>query len=339
MASSRSGPKLKLAVIGPGLIGMRHLEIAMANPRIEVTGVVRDSSQPILGLHTCFSLDDLPEKPDAVIIASPSSKRVEHLKAALEKGLYCLVEKPILDSSLDMAELEGFDLSRVQVAHHRLHSLRVKKLFEIVFSGVLGCVQSYGLFCTYNKPLEYFEERPWRLSESGGVAKINLIHEISILSSLFGSVVASNGFMLERSRPSVHPDSFVASIAHNSGVIGSMVVGDCLGSWLNYESFAGEDPNFPKLDGDYLQIIGRAGTLSFPSLTITSSCEGSIAWKASPEVRSQSLSSVNVEDPIVIQMNEFLDFINGGINPVTFEMGFNFLKDIEFISHSLNKVN
>jgi predicted dehydrogenase len=94
--------KLKLDIIGVGLIGKTHIKAALEIPDFDLVGVA-DSDPAALpsanqyGLKSYTSHRDLLEgvKPDAVIVAIPNKLHVPFSIDCLRAGAHILVEKPI----------------------------------------------------------------------------------------------------------------------------------------------------------------------------------------------------------------------------------------------------
>lgn len=101
MAKPRPKERLRVAVIGCGHLGKFHARIYKENPRAELVGLVdtdRARVGPLateLGVPLVASIDELPRDLDAVSIAVPTTYHAAVAVPLLERGLACLVEKPI----------------------------------------------------------------------------------------------------------------------------------------------------------------------------------------------------------------------------------------------------
>ena len=105
---------VRLGIVGCGAISADfHLPAALRSPRVEVTALVdRDmdrlralSRQYACSAKLATSLDAVLGDVDAVIVATPNNTHAPIARAALERRVAVLVEKPLATSYADCAEL------------------------------------------------------------------------------------------------------------------------------------------------------------------------------------------------------------------------------------------
>jgi myo-inositol 2-dehydrogenase / D-chiro-inositol 1-dehydrogenase len=95
----RSNP-IRLAVLGAGRMGRRHIAAAAHAGGVELVAVcdpvpgAADDAAPT-GVATAHGLDDLGVSVDAVVIAAPTPLHTTLAEAALDRGLDVLSEKPV----------------------------------------------------------------------------------------------------------------------------------------------------------------------------------------------------------------------------------------------------
>jgi predicted dehydrogenase len=123
---SGTSPSLAIGVAGVGSLGFHHTRILG-----DLEGVTRsgffdpdaDRARSVandLSAHACESLEDLLDRSDALIVATPTKEHESVALAALERGIHVFIEKPIApslaaaDCILDAAR-EGHAI--VQVGH------------------------------------------------------------------------------------------------------------------------------------------------------------------------------------------------------------------------------
>lgn len=118
--------KVRVGVIGTGIMGERHCRVFAGMPEVELVGVhdlARDRALPIARRHDTrfFSLlDDLLAQVDAVTIATPTPVHAASAFAALERGVHVLIEKPLantLEQGEAIRELAEHSGCIVQVGH------------------------------------------------------------------------------------------------------------------------------------------------------------------------------------------------------------------------------
>jgi predicted dehydrogenase len=95
--------KLKIAVIGTGLVGSFHAESFFRNPNSELIAVCdidKEKVNKIANRFKCKAYNEFEslintEKLDAISIATPEQIRIAPALLAIEKGLKILLEKPL----------------------------------------------------------------------------------------------------------------------------------------------------------------------------------------------------------------------------------------------------
>ena len=101
--------KINLGVIGVGHLGRFHIQNYQQIAQAEIVGVYDSNQKRCQEIADEFQVtaftqfNALLEKVEAVSIVVPTVKHFEITKACLERGIHCLVEKPIT-SSLEQAD-------------------------------------------------------------------------------------------------------------------------------------------------------------------------------------------------------------------------------------------
>lgn len=135
-----SGRTLRTAVIGVGHLGTYHARIHAANPRCELVGVVdtrdeqRDKLAAECGCPGFSDVSELPDDLDAVSVVVPTRFHAEVAVPLLERGIACLVEKPLAgdiesaDRILAAAQQGGATLSVGHVERFQPGLRKVKEM-------------------------------------------------------------------------------------------------------------------------------------------------------------------------------------------------------------------
>jgi predicted dehydrogenase len=98
---SASEAPLRVAVVGVGHLGRFHARIYRDNPGAELVAVVDADAERAAevaaetGCEACASPDELPGHLDAVSVVVPTSLHAEVAIPFLERGVPCLIEKPL----------------------------------------------------------------------------------------------------------------------------------------------------------------------------------------------------------------------------------------------------
>ncbi len=94
--------KVRMGVVGAGIMGRLHSRIVHEHPRAELVGVCDSNgirATELAGQYSVFSctdIGDLLKRPlDAVVVAVPDFVHYEPVMAALNAGKHVLVEKPL----------------------------------------------------------------------------------------------------------------------------------------------------------------------------------------------------------------------------------------------------
>jgi len=176
----------RVAVIGVGHLGRIHARILARQPRAELVCVVDSDearARAVAEEARCRALggiEDLPPGLDAVIVAVPTIYHEAVAVPLLERGIACLVEKPLAadlasaDRILSAAERGGALLA---VGHVERFEPGVRKLQELgVRPRFIECHR-----------LSTFQFR----SLDVGVVHDLMIHDLDLVLHLTGSEVAS----------------------------------------------------------------------------------------------------------------------------------------------------
>jgi predicted dehydrogenase len=315
--------RLRIAVIGAGLIGQRHVELVSHSPDCDLAAIVDPDPRTATiagtaGVPWHRTVDDLlaSDPPDGAIIATPSDLHVSHATACIGAGVAVLVEKPIATSVADGLRLADAATAHgipLLVGHHRRHSPVLAAAREIVRSGALGDLVAVTATTMFAKPADYFEVAPWRRQPGGGPILINLIHDIDALRTLVGEVLSVQAVASSKVRRFPVEDTVAATLRFAGGALGSIIVSDTAASPLSWELTAGEDPAFPRHDGrDCYVIAGTLGSLGLPTMRL-------MTYDAPPSWKSPARTSVVATrpgDPLTLQLAHFCDVVRRDADPL-----------------------
>lgn len=170
-------PPVKLAVLGAGMIGKRHIEHVLAEDCAELMAIVAptDMGRALAaekGTHWYpdFATMLQQERPEGAIISTPNQMHVENGLDVIGSGVPALVEKPLIDSVaeatrlVDAAQHAGVPLL---AGHHRRHNPMIQAAKQAIDGGRLGQIVSVQGTCWFYKPDDYFDI-PWRREKGAG---------------------------------------------------------------------------------------------------------------------------------------------------------------------------
>ena len=312
----------RIAVIGAGLIGRKHLGILTGDPAFEVAGVADPAPQAEIyarenGFPYFKDADALLDrtKPDGVIIANPNAMHRETGLAAIARKIPAIIEKPIADTIEDArAIVKAVEKARVPVltGHHRRHNPIMQAARDFVASGALGQVVAANGAWLHLKPDGYFDVR-WRREAGGGPILINAIHDIDCLRMVVGDIETVQAQTANATRGFAVEDTAAAVLRFANGALGTFIVSDATASPWNWEATSRESAITPSELENCFIVAGTRGSLSIPQLQHWSYDKPDGAW-ADPLTRRTL--PVRHADPYVRQLRHFARVIRGEEKPV-----------------------
>ncbi len=316
-----------IIVVGPGLMGLKHIEMIQAHPRCELAGIVTPGCNASRNIGERFpdtQIFDTLESclaagtPSGVIISSPNEFHYAQAKLCIERGIPVLIEKPITahhDEARDLVDLADRHGAKVLVGHHRVHSPLLTAAKAIIDGGRLGRLVAFQGSAIFYKPAEYFAAGPWRSQPGGGPILINLIHEIGIMRTFCGEIAAVQAIASNAIRQYPVEDTVAINLQFRNGVLGTFLLSDAGASPHSWEQTSRENPVYPTYPSeDCYSVTGTLGTLDFPSMRLLSHpAPQSPSWHT-PLV--EEVIPVPREDPLARQLGNFLEVILGTAAPI-----------------------
>ena len=268
------GP-VRLAVMGAGLIGRRHVAHILAVPQAALAAIIDPSpaavawaAQHRLPCYPSFKAMQAAVTVEGVIVATPTRLHVDNGLEVIAAGIPVLVEKPIADNVgaatrlVEAAEAAGVPLL---VGHHRRHNPMIQAAKATVASGKLGQLVSVHGFFWLMKPDAYFDVA-WRREAGAGPILTNLIHDIDLLRYLCGEVEAVQALTSNAVRGHAIEETAVVLLRFKSGALGTINVSDSIVAPWSWEHTTGENPVYPRTDQSCYTLGGTLGSLNIPTL-------------------------------------------------------------------------
>ena len=310
-----------VAVIGAGLIGLKHIDILLTMPDVSLIGVVdpapaaRDACAE-RQLQWFNDVTDLLDnaRPDGAIIATPNVLHASIGMRCAENGVHILVEKPITDTVesanalTEACERAGV---RLLVGHFRRYNPVLKEARKIVRDGMLGRLLTVRAACLLRKPDEYFKTH-WRVNDGGGPILINLVHDIDALRFVCGEIVRVQAVSTHGARGLPVEDTAAALIVFQNGALGTLILSDAATAPWSWELTSGENPFYPRQFANCYDFSGTAASLTAPILELWR-YPGERGWGAH---LARELVHVVPADPYVEQMKHFLRVVRGEEDPL-----------------------
>ncbi len=320
--------RIRIAVAGAGLIGLRHIEEIRKSRSAALASIVDVSPRAAevarsAGVALHASLADLfaADKPDGVIIATPNQLHVEQGLECIAAGVPALIEKPVahtLAEGIRLCEAAERADARILVGHHRRHSPILHKAVEIVRSGVLGpLVGVIGSALFYKPDSEGYYDGPnaWRRAPGGGPILINMIHEIGNLRAMVGEIAAVQAFASNAIRGFEVEDTVAINLRFVNGALGTFLLSDTAASPKSWEQTSQENEAFAAYpDEDAYTIVGTDGSLGVPTMRLRYyERKDDRSWFKPFATR---VEAVERADPLALQIEHFAAVIRGDEAPL-----------------------
>lgn len=185
---------LSVAIIGFGSAGERVLHVLRElRPEAKVLVVSRHGASGE-GFTSTSTLDDVfTFRPDAVIVAGPSTTRVDVLRTVRSLNVPVFIEKPLahaLGPAVSTLDLLGKEVERSQLGYNLRFSESLIAFREILLEGRYGRIIRFSAetaqYLPDWRPARDFRESVSAQAKLGGGVLLELSHELDYLRWIFG---------------------------------------------------------------------------------------------------------------------------------------------------------
>lgn len=307
--------------MGAGLIGRRHIEHILREDCATLAAVVDPdpAAQEVAAAGGAPWYPDLPamlarDRPEGVIVATPSPLHVRNGMDCVAAGLPALIEKPLADDVTEaerLVDAAGRAGVPLLAGHHRRHNPLVAEAKRAVDAGRLGRVVAVHATCWFHKPPEYFDPA-WRRAAGAGPVLTNLVHDMDLLRHLCGDVVQVQAMDSNALRGHAVEDTAVILLRFAGGALGTVTVSDAVSAPWSWEFTSGENPAYTRTGESCYLIGGTAGSLALPHLDLWRH-EGRPDWWA-PLGRERL--PADAADPLALQIRNLCGVIRGTAAPL-----------------------
>lgn len=259
--------KLSIALVGCGRISEKHFEaLQKLDQDYKITSVCDvvkenlDKAVELTGAKGYLNYDDLleNEKPDLVVLCTPSGLHASQGIKAAKKGFNILSEKPMATKLKDADQLiktcDEMGVKLFVVKQNRLNST-IQLLKKALDKNRFGKIFMVEVNVFWARPQSYYDAAKWRGTwEFDGGAFLNQAsHYVDLLTWLVGPVESVCAMTGTLARKIEAEDTGAAVIRYRNGAIGTMNV-----TMLTY----------PKnLEGS-ITIMGEKGTVRVGGIAV-----------------------------------------------------------------------
>lgn len=227
---------INVALIGAGKMGISHLSILGAHPKVRIAGVC-DTSKLVTDVLTkysgfkCYSdyikmIDEV--KPDAAFVAVPTKFHYSMVKELLNRGIHVFTEKPFClnpDESYELFQLAKAKGLVNQVGYHNKFVGTFQEVRRLVKEGHIGEInhfqgEAYGPVVVKKK------SDTWRSdpNEGGGCLMDYASHVIDLINDIVAPIENCKGSIMKSIYSKEVDDAVYALVSIKSGVSGLISV-------------------------------------------------------------------------------------------------------------------
>ncbi len=313
--------KVRMVVVGAGVIGKRHISSIAASGCAELVGIVDrvPEAEAVAGEAGVPFFANIPAmldtvSPEGVIVSTPTIHHLQPVLQALDAGVHVFVEKPIT-ATIDEAEQiiaksETVD-RHVLVGHQRRYYGLVRQTREWVQGGGLGRFLAVNGQWTVKKDDVYYRA-DWRKERAAGPVLTNLIHEIDCLRYICGEITSISAEMSNAVLGYEKEDVAACVIRFENGGLGTFILSDQSPSPWAWELGTGENLALPRSGMNGCRFMGTEAALEFPNLRLWRHKDGPATWDK--RIDSEAIS-IPFEDAYIAQCRHFSAVIRGDERP------------------------
>lgn len=337
---------MKIAVIGSGLIGRKHIDLIAKNPDLELVAIVNPNHVPtdLMEAHSVPNFEshkDLinAKLAEAAIISSPNETHAEIAIDLMEAGVPILIEKPIaasLEECESILDAEAHTGVPVLVGHHRRYNPVIQEMHDLIQGGDLGSLVGFSGVWSVRKPDDYYNTK-WRVGPSGGPIMINLIHEIEYIQAMVGPIRGLSAFCADRRRRQEVEATVSLNMEFESGALGTVLLSDSAASPWSWEQATGENaPTFPQSRENPYRFLFERGAVEFPQLKIWKQEDPD--WTNPFETEDRNRLAQSWQSVFADQLSHFHDVVRGKASPrITARDGTNALNTALIVRRAISE--
>lgn len=301
--------KIKVAVIGTGSMGKFHTKTYKENNNCELVGIYdlnQDAAKEVAKNFGCVafsSLEEAANSVDAVSIATPSSTHGNVGEFFLNKGIHCLIEKPLATTEsecvklINAAEKSGATLL---VGHIERFNPAVTQMSKLLAD---------------NKKIRSLEAR--RMSHVSGriidvdIAMDLMIHDIEVIQSLVKSPVSKvTATSVKTPDQPKGKDFITAGIEFENGVTASMTASRVTQARVRSLNVT-TDTNYIEMD-----FMAQSINVHTQGRNPLINKDDTPDWMNYGLKGSMEQLYIPASQPLTSEINHFIDCINGNTKPM-----------------------
>ena len=227
--------KVKVGVVGLGKMGLSHFSMVNAHPAVQTvacdgTGFMVDLLNKNTNVPVFRDYTEMLEKerPEAVVIATPSRLHAGMVTQALDMGAHVFCEKPFC---LDWQDSEALTARAAtegkvaQVGYHYRYVGAFQEVKRLIDAGALGRI-THVLAEAYGPVVLRTKRQTWRSqkSEGGGCLYDYAAHPLNLLNWYFGVPDSVSGSVMASVFSEAIDDEVYSTLRWSDGLTGQLSV-------------------------------------------------------------------------------------------------------------------
>ena len=227
---------IKIAVLGYGNIGKKHVEVILNNIEFQLVAIIDSSSSDLVNLKSkaipffenLLTFFSAMLNVDVIAVCTPNGLHFDHSKIIIEHGVHVIIEKPITLESIhanilqDLSIKNSVEIFSVMQNRFSPPAIWLKSLLE---SKKLGNIYMVQISCYWNRDDQYYSNNTWRGTKNldGGTLYTQFSHYLDILFWMFGDItnIESKLENFNHQKTTEFEDSGIITFDFQSGGIGS----------------------------------------------------------------------------------------------------------------------
>ncbi len=298
-----------ILVIGLGSIGERHVRNLIKCGVTDISVLRRSDKKPRTisdsKFKTFFDLKSaLKLKPEAAIIATPSSMHTIYLDKLIKNGIPTLIEVPISNSLKNLNRINN-DAKKnkvpILVGHNLKFHPALKSIKKLVQSNSLGKIffsrSQFGEHLPDNHIWDNFKNRYEARADLGGGVILTSIHEIDHAVWLFGKVKSVN-CITKKSKFNLDVEDFaIIILEHKSGITSEIQLDFISRAYVRSLQICGEK--------SYIDWIFKSNKVKFYNSQRKK-------WQVVTKTKKSDVDQSYIEE-----LKHFSDIIYNNVKPLT----------------------
>lgn len=217
-------PKLRVALIGCGRVGVKHLKAILKSQEslslcalvdtdkrapfvlLESIGIHDYKTNPLLKDTKIYpTIDAMLEKetPDIVAITLPSGFHYESARKALRSGCHVFLEKPMtlsVSEAKELYELSESSGKHIAMGHIYRYMPIMEQLHNDIRGGKWGKISHGSIVVRWGHDQSYYDQAAWRgtWKLDGGALMNQSVHALDLMCYLMNTVPVSASAQLSK---------------------------------------------------------------------------------------------------------------------------------------------